>query len=237
MFAIIKKAEQSVRRAAGSGAAFLFPRGWKHRSELKFWKGLWAEHGGRLENGLYESLFTDVFDLHRDDYNAKRVLDIGCGPAGSLEWADMTAQRVGLDPLVPSYLKLGANQHKMEYMAAGSDNIPFADGHFDIVTCLNALDAVDDLDATIREVKRITKRGGFFLLLVEIDHPPNSIQPITINDIALQKLGPEFEVVNQFGVGTPGDDNLHGEHGAVRTRSPVYVADQPRIHVGRYLRK
>jgi SAM-dependent methyltransferase len=237
MSAIVNKAERSIRRAVGSGAAFLFPQVWKRRSELKFWKGLWAEQGGRLENDLYESLFTDVFDLHRDDYNAKRVLDIGCGPAGSLEWADMTAQRVGLDPLVPSYLKLGGNNHRMEYVAAGSDDIPFPDEHFDIVTCLNALDAVDNLDGTIREIKRITKRGGIFLLLVEIDHPPTSIQPITVNDIALQKLGPEFEVVNQFRVGTPSDHNIHGEHGAVRTRLPVYVAGQPGVHVGRYLRK
>ena len=76
----------------------------------------------------------------------------------------MTTQRVELDPLVPDYLKLGADKHKMEYVAAGSEDILFPDGHFDIVTCLNALDHVDDLDATIREVKRVTKHGGFFLL-------------------------------------------------------------------------
>ena len=83
-------------------------------------------------------------------------MNIGCGPRGRLEWADITAQRVGLDPLVPAYLKLGADKHKMEYVASGSENIPFPDGHFDIVACLNALDHVDDLDATIREVKRAT---------------------------------------------------------------------------------
>ena len=125
----------------------------------------------------------------------------------------------------------------MEYVAAGSENIPFPDGHFDIVTCINALDHVDNLDATIREIKRVTRQGGFFLLLVEIDHPPTSTEPITITDIGLRKLGPEFEVVSQFRVGTPSDHNIHGEHGAVRTRSPVYVTGQPGIHVGRYLRR
>jgi ubiquinone/menaquinone biosynthesis C-methylase UbiE len=179
-------------------------------------------------------LYTDVYDLQRKDYNAKRVLDIGCGPCGSLEWADMTTQRVGLDPLVPQYLKLGAVKHKMEYVAAGSENIPFPDGHFDIVTCLNALDHVDDLDRTIGEVKRVVKHGGFFLLSVEIDHPPTSTEPITINDVALQKLGPEFEVLSEFRVGTPSDHNLHR---AVLTRSPVYEPGQPGIYVGRYLRR
>jgi SAM-dependent methyltransferase len=141
---------------------------------------------------------------------------------------------VGLDPLVPAYLKLGADKHKMEYVASCSENIPFPDGHFDIVACLNALDHVDDLDATIREVKRVTKRGGFFLLSVEINHPPTSTEPITIDDGVLRKLGPEFEVVSGFRVGTPSDHNLHR---AVMTRSPAYVTGRPGICVARYLRR
>jgi hypothetical protein len=92
------------------------------------------------------------------------------------------------------------------------------------VAYLNALDHVDDLDATIREVKRVTKRGGFFLLSVEINHPPTSTEPITIDDDVLRKLGPEFEVVTEFRVGTPSDHNLHR---AVITRSRAYVTGQP----------
>lgn len=132
MFAIVKRVALGVKLAVGRSYAFLFPRAWKHRSELKFWKGLTEQQ--RLSNYWYKTSFTDVFDLQPKDYNAKRVLDIGCGPSGSLEWADMTTQRVGLDPLVPDYLKLGADKHKMEYVAAGSEDIPFPDGHFDIVT-------------------------------------------------------------------------------------------------------
>jgi SAM-dependent methyltransferase len=213
---------------------FLFPRAFKLRSELKYWKGRYVEQSGLFTNSHYEPLYTDVYDLQRKDYNAKRVLDIGCGPRGSLDWADMTAQRVGIDPLVPAYLKLGADKHKMEYVASGSEHIPFPDGRFDIVACLNVLDHVDDLDATIREVKRVTKRGGFFLLSVEINHPPTSTEPITIDDDVLRKLGPEFEVVNGFRVGTPSDHNLHC---AVMTRSPAYVTGQPGIYVARYLRR
>ena len=233
MFVIIKRVAETVKPTVGRGYAFLFPRAWKHRSELKFWKWL-LEQDGHLGNLGYEKLFTDIFDLQRKDYNAKRVLDLGCGPCGSLEWADMTTQRVGLDPLAHDYLKLGADKHKMEYVAAGSENIPFPDSHFDIVTCLNALDHVDDLDRTVREIKRVVRRGGFFLVYVEIDHPPTATEPIAINDTALkQKLGPEFEVVNEFRVGTPSDHNLHG---AVAARSPAYVAGQPGVYVARYLR-
>jgi len=231
MVSVINK----VKTAVGNGIGFVFPLAWKRFSELRFWKKLLRnEWGGRLINDWYEDLYTEVYCLRREDYAGKRILDIGCGPAGSLEWADMTAQRVGLDPLVPSYLKLGADQHKMEYIASGAEHIPFSDGYFDFVSSLNSLDHVDNLDATIREIKRVVKKGGFFLLSVEIDHPPTSTEPIYIDDLALQKFAPEFEVVSEFRVGWPDDANGHR---AVKTRSPAYVAGQPGWYVARYVRK
>jgi SAM-dependent methyltransferase len=227
MHALVKKVARRVY-------VWAFPHSHKKHHELKYWEGRHAEEKGHFSNSHYEPLYTECYGLRRNDYNAKRVLDIGCGPRGSLEWADMTVQRVGLDPLVPSYLGLGADKHKMEYVASGSENIPFPDGHFDIVACLNALDHVDDLGATIREIKRVTKPGGFFLLSVEIDHPPTPTEPITLNNVALKKFDPEFEVVSEFRVGTPSDHNLHR---AVATRSPAYVNGQPGIYVARYRRR
>ena len=44
----------------------------------------------------------------------------------------MAADRVGLDILVPKYLKMGADRHKMTYVAAPSDAIPFPAQHFDV---------------------------------------------------------------------------------------------------------
>ena len=171
---LIRITPPAVKSIVRRTCAFLLPGVFKGHFELQYWKSRCGVGNGPLYNAHYESLYTEVFDLQRKDYEGKRVLDIGCGPRGSLEWADMTAQRVGLDPLVPGYLKLGADKHKMEYVASGSENIPFPSGHFDIVACLNALDHVDDLEATIREIKRVAKPGGLFLLSVETDHPPNT---------------------------------------------------------------
>ena len=66
------------------------------------------------------------------------------------------------------YISLGTDKHQMEYVASGSESIPFPDGHFDVVTSLNSLDHVDDLDMTIREIKRVVRRGGFFLLTLKL---------------------------------------------------------------------
>lgn len=213
--------------------AAIFPKAYKRREELAFWKGRHSAQGGILTNNHYEPLYTSVFGITRDDYNGNCVLDIGCGPRGSLEWADMTAKRVGLDPLVPSYLKLGADKHKMEYVASGSEKIPFIDGYFDIVASLNSLDHVDNIDATIREIKRVTKVGGLFLLSVETDHPPSATEPVTIDDAKLDTLGPEFELLSAFRVGTPSD---HDVHRAVLTRNPPYLIGKPGIYVASYRR-
>ena len=223
-----------VKRASRRVYTLVFPHALKNHSELKYWKGRYAKENGHLSNSHYEALYTTVFGLKISDYSDKRILDIGCGPRGSLEWADTAIQRVGLDPLVPEYLKLGAINHKMEYVASVSEHIPFATGYFDIVTSLNSLDHVDDIDATIREIKRVTKRGGLFLLSVEIDHPPTATEPISIDEVTLKKFGPEFDLLSEFRVGTPKDHDLHS---AVLTRSPVYVPGQPGIYVARYIRK
>jgi SAM-dependent methyltransferase len=228
----VKRMRRMARLTLNYVYAGLFPQAWKHKWELNFWNKRRAE--GPFTNSHFEQLYTEVYGLTRKDFEGKRILDIGCGPRGSLEWAGMAAQRVGIDPLVRQYLKLGADQHKMEYITARSERIPFPDAHFDFVCSLNSLDHVDDFDATVREIKRVTKPGGFFLLSVEMDHPPTAEEPITITDNSLQQFAPEFAIVTQFRVGTPPAHNLHV---AVVKRSPPYVSGRPGVFVARYVRR
>ena len=98
-----------------------------------------------LSNAHYAWCFTDCFGLPLELYDGKRVLDVGCGPRGSLEWAERAAERVGLDPLADEYQRLHSREHAMTYVAAPAESIPFPDGHFDVVSTMNSLDHVDDL--------------------------------------------------------------------------------------------
>jgi ubiquinone/menaquinone biosynthesis C-methylase UbiE len=153
------------------------PRHFKQYRELVYWKSR-KKTETVLVNDHYEYFYTDYFGMPRSFYQDKRILDIGCGPRGSLEWADMAAERVGLDPLAGSYLKLGADQHKMQYVAAPAEAIPFPDGYFDVVCSFNSLDHVDNLQEVIAEIKRVVKPGGLFLLIVEANHPPMVTEPV-----------------------------------------------------------
>jgi 2-polyprenyl-3-methyl-5-hydroxy-6-metoxy-1,4-benzoquinol methylase len=225
---------EMLRNGLKRVAIAIVPSMMKRRDELKYWRLRYAAESGKLRNDHYEPLYTTVFDLTKDDFRGKRVLDIGCGPRGSLEWADVASQRVGLDVLADDYRReLGAAKHNMEYRACGAEKIPFTDAYFDIVTCLNALDHVDDIAASIREIKRVTGPGGLFLLSVETDHPPTPTEPVTVDDALLATLAPEFTKLSEFRVGTPDDHDLHG---AVRRRSPVHVAGQPGIFVAKFVR-
>jgi ubiquinone/menaquinone biosynthesis C-methylase UbiE len=224
----------SFRRRAHDWFCAAFPTAHKHRAELDFWQRLFSLSNGRLWNGHFEPLLTTVYDLEPNDFRGKKVLDIGCGPCGSLEWANMAAERVGLDPLARKYMTLGAAKHAMRYVAAPSERIPFPHGYFDIVSCLNALDHVDSFEGTIAEIKRVTRKGGLFLVSVEIDHLPTVCEPLVISESDMARLAPEFRTISSFKVGTPDDHDLHG---AVLCREPAHQAGKPGIYVAKMQRQ
>ena len=134
------------------------------------------------------------------------MLDIGCGPRGSLNWADMARRRVGLDPLADDYRELGVESHPMEYVAAGAEAMPFAAATFDVVTSLNSLDHVDDLDRTVAEIKRVLRPGGHLVLVVEVGHEPTWSEPQTISWDVCARFAPELEVVRSHEYERTGDN-------------------------------
>lgn len=182
-----------IRSAVGIGFRVLLPEQYKQRHELRFWRQRYDAEGRSLSNDHYEKYYTRFFGLAREFYRGKRMIDIGCGPRGSLEWADMAAERVGLDPLASEYLKLGARRHRMRYVNAGSESIPFPAGYFDAAFAFNSLDHVREPGKSIAEIKRIVRPGGIFLLITEINHKPTPTEPQTLSWDVLDQFAPEFD--------------------------------------------
>lgn len=166
----------------------------KRHKELAFWLRK-ATVEGHLDNDHFEYYYTSHFDLEPDDYEGKRILDIGCGPRGSLEWADSAEERIGIDPLADDYQHLGAENHSMTYVAGRAEDLEFDDGYFDIVTSMNSLDHVDDLDTVIQEIKRVTKPGGIFLVITDVNHQPTIAEPISYDWDITERFEPEFELL------------------------------------------
>lgn len=175
---------------------FRNPERRKHRHEFTYWR-IRKLTEKQLSHSHYEHFYTTHFGFDREFYTGKRVLDIGCGPRGSLEWATMSKERVGLDPLADMYKTLGANKHGMQYSNAHSEEIPFPDGHFDIVCSFNSLDHVDVLERTIQEIIRVIAPGGYFLLLSELNHDPTPYEPIVFSWDIGKRFSPFLKVLEE----------------------------------------
>lgn len=192
----LNEMKRRTKDAIAPLAVRLAPAWWKKINELYYWKNR-KKLESELSNDHYKYFYTAHFGLDDSDYEGKTVLDIGCGPRGSLEWASMAARRIGIDPLADEYMKLGADKHQMEYINTPSERIPIEDGECDVVCSFNSLDHVEDIEQTIKEIKRVTRPGSIFLLLVEVNHQPTDCEPHFVTpDGLIASLKPEFHCKN-----------------------------------------
>ncbi|MEO1307953.1 MAG: class I SAM-dependent methyltransferase [Pseudomonadota bacterium] len=160
----------------------------KEQSELLYWRNNLRRSDFCFYNGHFEKYFSTLFGLERSYFSGKRMLDIGCGPLGSLEWADNAKKRVGVDPLADKYLQLNGGKHRMTYVHAKSECLPFRDESFDVVSMFNALDHVEDVDTSISEAVRVLAPGGDVLLIVEVNHPPTLTEPHCLTETILNRF-------------------------------------------------
>lgn len=174
----------------------LFPVKWKEFKELSYWKKV-KKAEGTMSNAHYEYFYTNHFGFQKTFFDNKTLLDLGCGPRGSLEWAENAKRRIGLDPLALEYLKLGADKQNMEYIASSSESIPLCNSACDAIFSFNSLDHVENIPKTVQEIKRCLAPEGIFLLLVEVNHPSTACEPHSLSPKMLVDLFfPEFKAEN-----------------------------------------
>jgi demethylmenaquinone methyltransferase/2-methoxy-6-polyprenyl-1,4-benzoquinol methylase len=101
----------------------------------------------------------------------ERVLDLAAGTAtSSLPFAAAGAYVVPCDFSL-GMLREGKKRHPWLPLTAGdATRLPFADGVFDAVTISFGLRNVQDTDAALRELLRVTKPGGR-VVICEFSHP------------------------------------------------------------------
>jgi SAM-dependent methyltransferase len=97
--------------------------------------------------------------------DAPRTLDAGCGTGRNLElYRALGGVVVGVDPS-PAAVAF-AQGGPSEVLQAAVEELPFADGEFDLVAATDVLEHVDDDTAALRELRRVTATGGWMLATV-----------------------------------------------------------------------
>lgn len=93
------------------------------------------------------------------------------GPEGEVVLADINESmlRVGRDKLIDRGLG-----HRVKYVQANAECLPFPDNHFDVITIAFGLRNVTDKDAALASMQRILKPGGK-LLVLEFSKPQSTL--------------------------------------------------------------
>jgi len=152
----------------------------KTACEMDWWNTA-QKNEGELSNEHYltRGWYTSAFGLTKEWYDGKHMLDVGCGPRGSLQWADKAASRTCVDPLALEYGEhMGVGEkHDMRYVYAGVESMPFPDKSFDVVTSVNNFDHVENVKKGMSELIRVLRPGGSLIMIVEIHAHPTACEP------------------------------------------------------------
>lgn len=97
------------------------------------------------------------------------ILDMGCGPGGNILTLGEFGVVTGLD-ISEDALQFARDRGFKELIQGDVRRLPFPDHSFDLVSCLDVLEHIDDDAQAIREAFRVLKPGGIFLATVPA-HP------------------------------------------------------------------
>jgi 2-polyprenyl-3-methyl-5-hydroxy-6-metoxy-1,4-benzoquinol methylase len=117
----------------------------------------------------FESTLDELFTLA----DPQSLLDVGCGEGVLVHrWAQRIAPKpvVGIDLEEPS-IQAGWAQRQapnLDYRVMKAEDLPFADGEWDVATAVEVLEHVPDPAHTVAEMARVARRW----LLVSVPREP-----------------------------------------------------------------
>ncbi len=170
--------------------------GWHEKGNLL--KGITIERCDYIEARLEHVLGKGAF-------GQQEILEVGCG--GGLiceELARRGAVVMGIDPAQTALAEarlyvqksyLGANAY---FEMGTAENLPYADGSFSVIVCLDTLEHVKDLAMSIKEIARVLAPGGVFIF--------DTINRTLLARLVLIWLGERFLQRNGL---VPGLHNYH----------------------------
>jgi ubiquinone/menaquinone biosynthesis C-methylase UbiE len=156
----------------------------RHRPEVHFARGLdthpdlstkevhdaydriHARGGMNAVPGYFDWLLSLLGDSLRG-----RILDVGCGTGMMLAAAAARGvATTGLDISDVAVAQARVRAPGAEFHVGVAESLPFADGEFDVVSCVGSLEHVMDPARAVREMRRVCRPGGRLLIIVPNSH-------------------------------------------------------------------
>jgi len=164
----------------------------------------WAKEAAVAYEHLHRYLWSSNF------IEDKRVLDLASGEGYG---GEILARRaafvcgVDIDAEAVRHASERYCRPNLEFIKGCLTAVPVSDAHsFDVITCFEALEHIDQHDEMMREVKRLLKPGGLFIVSIpnkethNIDGEPN---PFHVRELTFEEfdalLTRYFPAVTYFG--------------------------------------
>jgi len=115
-------------------------------------------YGGKHSRELYDDILKRL-----DQFSFNKLLDVGCGTGNLLSFisSKYDTQIAGID-LSPNMLEIARKKlgEKADLRVEDSENLPFDDSTFDIVTCTDSFHHYPHPENVLAEMRRVLKPGG-----------------------------------------------------------------------------
>lgn len=200
------------RKSHGLGASALKFTGLMPAEEIKSFEPKLPEGDPSYNKvaELYDAAFSDIrvrkdewkwLNEHLPESQSIDVLDIGCGNGALLNaLSERINSGCGVDEsaaILQQARKRNAAKTNLEFFDIDGPVLPFEDGKFDVVISLMSFRYLD-WDPLLREIKRVSKPGGKFLVIDMVTVPVGAREyPALLRDklrtIFSQKTNAEFK--------------------------------------------
>jgi SAM-dependent methyltransferase len=130
--------------------------------------------------GVHEGVLRELIDGGRVDANS-RVLDVGCGTGNYARALQaITGCRIsGIEPSAEMRSRAADATAWEELVAARAEQLPFADGQFDLVMTTDVIHHVGDRDAYFHEAARVLAAGGKIVTVTDSHADLGRRRPLT----------------------------------------------------------
>lgn len=113
---------------------------------------------------ILESFLKPICSSLLTHHSSLSILDIGCGTGANIEMLSQYGEAEGVD--VSDDALEFCRRKGLKVQKGLAESLPYDDETFELTTALDVVEHLDDDIAGLKEMFRVTKRGGYSLIFV-----------------------------------------------------------------------